>query len=128
MHCYWKDQNFLPSFKRLFNCFRFRTIKRINHVVQKEILPVITMTELFSSRRERKEDKWTRAYRMCGLPPTLFSWQQWVMRCYRVKQSYRKSCPNNLWHWITTPSSGDNSCHQWMFRNMDFLQNTIFNR
>lgn len=55
-------------------------------------------------------------------------WQLWVMRCYTVKQSYCKSRPNNLQQWITTPSSGDNSCHQWMFSNMDFFPNTIFNR
>lgn len=126
----WKNQNLSISFKRLFNCFRLKKKKTLKHKPcssTRKFYQWFLWQSFFLQGKNRRR-LMERAHRIWGLPPTLYSWQQWVMRCYRVKQSYRKSCPNNLWHWITTPSLGDNSCHQWTFSNMDFLQNTIFNR
>lgn len=39
---------FFPFLMRLVGCFRLETIQRISHVVQREILPVITVTAFLS--------------------------------------------------------------------------------
>lgn len=72
MHCYWKGKNLPPSFKRLFNCLRFKTIQRTKHAVQKEILPVIAMTS-FSLLGEKGRRTDGRRHIGCGdfLPPFL---------------------------------------------------------
>lgn len=128
----WTNQNLSISFKRLFNCYRLKTIHSISHEVQREILPVIILTELLSPWRNGRR---TNGREHIGpgdfLPPSsadsseLWGVTEWNGVTVRAVQiTYGIESQHHLWEIIHVTSE----CSViWIFSKTPYLTGSTIN-